>query len=363
MKDDVQDYVPGGQGLSGAQLVDRFPLAVYLRERGFEAERGEREWIGQCPHCQKAKITVNVEKKQWHCWSCQQLETVLIEGKLKTRAAEGGGGLVRLIQWLEGVDRRGAFEVIKARASVIDSDQLDDTLQLVPIVPSKPAPLPAGARLINLLEPLHPYLTAVGLTALDVRRYGLMEVPAGLPSRYSDSLIYPVWGPIQGAPPIYWQARLRREALPAERFTKTLNPWRATPEQLGAGDVLFNAIQAGVLARSSGQVVLTEGPKSGIFAGLNAVASFGKSLSDTQLSILVQIAGSVVVLYDGPKRTSSGWTPDALAEAVRVARRISAFRPAFVARLPFGDPADHPRWVSQEAIRNAPPVQHFDLVA
>jgi hypothetical protein len=125
------------------------------------------------------------------------------------------------------------------------------------------------------------------------------------------------------------------------------------PRNTDAGKVIYNLANAVQYE----EVVITEGVISAIRAGKNAVATFGKNVTDAQVSLLVESAFSrYVVALDG----------DAGREAVQLARQLTR-RNCDVRLVKFAyheDPASAPR--AAELILGALPINSatfFKLIA
>lgn len=334
-----------------ALAVEEFDLEGYLQAHGFEAVR-DNEWLGTCPTCGKEKLAVNTEKKRWHCFVCEDVQTVWQGGSAQRKAVTGGGGVLKLVEWLDGLERSDAAEFLISEAGVGDLtklpdkgllDQLHDHIAFGPGV----CPAPEGSAPIT--APL-PYMHKRGVTMEDVRTFGLFWTPTG---RYANRLVFPVW---EDGYLVYWQARAMYEAHevpPGRRFTKALNPPR-TPGLPVSSDVLFNID----LASQHPRVAIVEGPMDVIRTGPDAVCTFGKVLHPAQVQKLVAKGVKAVdLMWDGPSPTEPH---GAHPEMLQTAPRLAQFFDVRVVLLPQGDPGDWTREALTHFRASAPNLNQID---
>lgn len=310
-------------------LRSTFDLEGYLREKDFDSNSDGSEWIGDCPACGKRKMCVAPERKVWHCWVCQEKETVRVDGIIRQRCIRGGGGLVQLVAWLEGVDQAEAARWLGRRVSVsrlkAKKVELKPPREVIIETPryNSVEPPENSARLTTL----PPYLQQRGLTMAQVEQFGLWWCPEG---RFANRVIFPV---TQGNNLIYWQARAMYEGA-GERFIKALNSSRPKdhhgnplPGFATSADVLMNLDKASQYPR----VAVVEGPMDLVRTGPDAVCTFGKQFHP----------GQVVALLDaGVTAIDLCWDADAYADMQRVAPDLSVFFDVRLVQLPSGDPAD-----------------------
>lgn len=311
--------------------IDAFDALAYVQERGADEEQ-PGQWALDCPTCGRRKLIVDVKKKVWHCWFCQQKARIWTTSGYKERVIAGAGSLVDLIQLLDDVPRQEAVQVIlMGNVSAVDLAQLDAQLE-APLPPKGQAPEipwpPFAQDIVGTLS----YCEQRGITPQDVQAFKLRWCPAG---KYANRLVFPVF---EAGRLVYWQARAMWSPAQGEHFVKSLNPWRSGPLDTVSGDVLLNLDQA----RQYPEVVITEGPIDAIHVGPDAVCSFGKKLSSTQVAKLIR-AGvrRVALMWDGPTQKEPG---GAYQEMASVASIIAPqFDSVRVVRLPQGDPGDWPR--------------------
>ena len=309
--------------------IDRFDLERYVESHG-AVEDQDGEWVLQCPSCGKDKLVVNLRKKVWHCWVCQEFETVLASDGPRRRAVSGAGGLIDLIQKLEEVDRRAAVAKIAAAGNVtvdelhhIPELSFHNGIRLSDGMNPTEIPYPGGWARCQDSEVALRYLSYRGISSADVVNFRLFCCQSGI---YANRLIFPVY---EGRRHVYFQARAMWEPRPGERFRKSLNP----PRSLGAAvstEVLMNLD----VARHHSRVVVTEGPIDCIHAGMDAVCSFGKQLSPVQVAKLVRAGVMAVDMM---------WDADAREAAFAVGMGLASMFDVRVVTLPYGDPGDFSR--------------------
>jgi hypothetical protein len=303
----------------------RFQVLPYIRQWGAR-EDSPNEWVIRCPRCGKNNLTVNSVKKQWHCWSCQKMTAPDRWGISK--ADEGAGGLVELIETLEGVTREQALSRLisgvhwaQGELEALPGDQLKSAFDFA-AHPAATVPYPEFS--MPIVDGVLPYLVQRGISNEDVRTFGLFACTAG---RYANRLIFPVY---ENQRLVYYQGRAMREAFPGELdFRKSLNPPRS-PGAAVSSEVLMNLD----LARNFPRVAVVEGPIDCVHAGPASVCCFGKRLS------LVQVGK---LLAAGIRALDLLWDADAWADTLAAIPFLSTIFDVRAIRLPWGDPGDHPR--------------------
>lgn len=306
------------------RAIVRFDIGAYLKRFGAQIE-SKTEWALICPTCAKQKLIVNLTKKAWHCWYCQERSTV------------GRGGLLALIQLLENIDKSEAVKRVLAgfhdHVTLGEIGELQNVLAEVAqyVVP---IPAPSNWRYGSLdYTGILPYCEKRGISYQDVVDYGLLWCAGG---KYDRRLIFPVW---EGKQLVYWQARAMWEGgQNGDRFIKALNP----PKMVGAAgptDVVMNLERA----RHYKRVTIVEGPIDCIHTGPDSVCTFGKKISPLQIEKMRQ-AGvqGVDLMWDGPTDSEP---QGAWPEMFKVAPTLSV---AFgvdvrLVFLPKGDPGDYTR--------------------
>lgn len=309
--------------------------------RGWIADHGgdpqAREAVITCPKCGKEKLSINVEKKTWHCWVCQEYSPPdPLTGKRKPVA--GAGGLVDLLVWVDNLTRAHARYTIKQAAfyDPLDTDTLSSAIThfLEPSTPTDPVEIayPECFLPIETRETYQrlPYLEKRRISFEAARYFRLGYCYAG---RYAGRLVFPVY---ERGKLVYWQARAMWEATdrPGTRFVKALNPPRGAGAAVSSG-VVFNLDQASRYRT----VCLTEGPIDAIRAGADGVCIFGKQLHGRQIA-KIQAAGiqRVDVMLDGPGPTEPRGAYD---EAIAASHKLTPLFDVRLVWLPRGDPGDY----------------------
>lgn len=309
--------------------IDRFDVVSYLEK--FAARRIQAdEVVLRCPACGKEKLTVNTQRRTWHCWVCEEFAIDYETGK--RRAVRGAGGLLALISLLEGIGREQAAELVRSHGGLLGEEawmrggavEQARTVDL-PVLPAI-AP-PEGAL------PIHgnlPYLQKRGILEEDVRLFGLFWCGSG---RYANRLVFPVY---ETGRLVYYQARAMWEPTPWERFQKALNP-PATAGGATAGEVLMNLD----MARQYPRVAIVEGPVDCVHTGPSAVCTFGKKITMIQM-LKLRNAGvrAVDLMWDGP---SASEPEGAWQEMLQTAPKLAGLFDVRVVRLPRGDPGEYTR--------------------
>lgn len=333
--------------------IDQFDLEAYLVDREPDEVKPD-ELVIECPSCGKRKLTVNTQKRTWHCWVCEEYGS---SGLGRRRATRGAGGLLDLIQLLEGCPRERAIQIVQDQTGHrhVDTRQIySKVLRDEPRFQFRelpPIPPPPGWRPIDSewCYSHLPYLRQRGIFWSDVVDFGLFYCDSGW---YAGRLIIPVWE--QGRM-VYWQARAMGESADP-RFRKTLNP----PTQIGIAhptEVLMNLDRA----RHYRRVAIVEGPIDCIHAGPSSVATFGKKLSYVQ-AMKLRIAGvrRVDLMWDGP---SEGEPNGAVPEMIQTAHRLAGIFDVRLVWLPRGDPGDYTRTDLDEFRAQAVPAAAVSRLA
>lgn len=305
-----------------------FDLEGYIQRYG-AAPLGDSEWALTCPACGKEdKLVVNTAKGGWHCWVCEEYR-VNWEGRRVP--VKGAGGIVALVQWLEGCSRERASALVAAGAAPevpVDLSMLGDVLEApTELLEAVPVPPPQGWRPIwgNI-----PYCERRGISAQDVIDFGLGYCDTG---RYRNRLIFPVW---EQGKLLYYQARAMWDERPGEKYIKALNPPNI-PGAVHMSDVLMNLDTA----RHFPRVGIVEGPVDCVHAGLDSVCTWGKKISDKQILRLMRAGVRAVdLMWDGPSEEEPR---GAWPEMIQVAAKLSAIFDTRLVFLPHGDPGDYSR--------------------
>lgn len=318
--------------------IERFDIEAYLIDHHGEPTRKANEWAVNCPNCLKDKIAVNTQTKIWHCWVCQHYENV---GGGRYEAVEGAGGLLDLIMLLDEVDRKAAAELVLAAAFMRPDDlqALPDVSFLAELEVSRhnEAREIAYPPFWKLIHQQLPYMTQRRITMEDARHFGLFYCDAG---RYANRLVFPVW---ENGRFVYFQARAMWDPPEGTKgFRKALNP-PATDGAAVSTDVLMNLDYACRYPR----VAIVEGPTDCVMAGPDAVCTFGKTISGTQMGKLHASGVTALDLM---------WDADAKSEMIRWGSVLSTLFDVRLVFLPHGDPGNYTRqqlnWFRTQSYQN-----------
>lgn len=309
--------------------IQAFDLGAYALRHGAEPGRRE-EWILTCPMCGKEKLCINVDRQTWHCWVCEQY-AVGMDGR--RRPIAGAGGVLDLVQLLEGVSREQAIDMVLSGSmfahvdcAVLPEGEVHDEMMRS----YRASPEIAGPESWNPCTGILPWMQKRGILLEDASAFGLGWCSAG---RYRGRMIFPVW---EEGRFVYFQARAMWDPKPGETHIKALNP----PSMRGAAvssEVVMNLDQARLYPR----VAIVEGPVDAVKTGPDAVATFGKQLHAVQVAKLRRAGVRAVdLMWDGPSATEPRGAWDEMLAAVPLLSTLFDVRLVF---LPQGDPGDYTR--------------------
>lgn len=319
--------------------IEDFDLEAYLLDKGFEPLRskGGEEWIGDCQKCGKRKCAVDMKKRGFHCWVCQKFETYWDEREHmeKRRPAEGAGGVIALVKWLDGLDTKDAIEFISQHSLYgTGIQELPDLRVVQEVLEGQDALEIQPPECWRPITEVLPYMAKRGMTMDDVRWTGMFWTDGG---RYRNRLVFPVF---ENSKLIYWQARAMYEAedLPqGSKFIKALNPER-TPGAAVSSEVLMNIDTACRFPR----VAIVEGPADCVRSGPDTVCTFTKAITPAQVRRLIKRdVKAVDLMWDGPKGPKE--PQGAWPEMIATGPWLSMFFDTRLVFLPQGDPGEWPR--------------------
>jgi hypothetical protein len=261
-----------GDDADFALALSKFPLVPWLVRHGFVAQgRAKLEWLHDCPWCGgEDKLSVNPSRKFWRCFVCAKQFQLL-----DLLAAFDGG-------------HAAAAEIVRASSggrslTLIPEDYLEAA---APSRPSTWEPEPIAPP--ESFAPLHAHIEYTARRGLDLDNMRRLGVGVCSWGRYQDRLVFPVrrwdghW--------IYFQSRATWEKrdhdeLTSGKYRKNLNPANDNPLRFAsAGDVVLGL----ELASAYQRIAIVEGPTDWIQSGPDAVALFGKALSDRQIMLLAR---------------------------------------------------------------------------
>jgi len=308
-----------------------------FEQGGVRASIGrDDEYLLICPDCTKPKLAVNVARKAWRCFVCN----------------DAGRSPLSLISKALRLPYSQAMIEAESRAgeSIGRIDRVANLLK--PVVAAKriPKEIPwpdsfehLTARSLIGLRGIS-YCQQRGITDHVAREMRLGVCSSG---RFRDRLIFPVFD--SGGRMIFYQGRAMWSPAPGERYLKTLSVKTEFDADMiqtsaGAGDCLLN-LQYLIDRDQCDRVAVVEGPVDCAHAWPDAVCSFGKRLSDQQIQALMR-AGvrSVDICFD----------PDAIDSSIALASKLAdLFGEVRVVDLPPGrDPGDMTK-LEIDACRNA----------
>lgn len=301
------------------KAIDRaFDTERYVLHVQPDAQRSNGNLITTCPHCEKAKLWVliidrdDIRSPAWQCFFC----------------GDSGRSALSLVRRLEDVDTFAALVKIqkyqKGNEPIIDLRRLvEDRLmgdievwsadgERVPL-PDEFIPVGQGWKRSDLPA----YFTERDIGPKRAHRYGLGWCKDGY---FANRMVVPV---TSNGEVVFFVARYMK-AKPPKGVKKTLYPKGAKP-----GRHLFNYDSAKTCER----IRIVEGVLDAIHMGKSAVATFGTSLSQYQLELLMRTAASEITIM---------WDLDALDKARELADRLSDLWTVRVVALPDArDPDEH----------------------
>lgn len=308
--------------------LDRaFDVERYVLDNFPDAQRSGANLIVTCPRCDKPKLWVltldrdGVRACAWRCFAKE--------------CSDSGRSAISLIKRLEDCDTFRALELIvkfqKGNEPLIDLRRLveerlagevevwDDRDTRVPL-PDEFLPVGFGWK----WKDLPPYFKERGIGPKKAHRYGLGWCDEGY---FENRMVIPVWS---GGEVAFFVARYMNAKLP-KGVKKTLYPKGSRP-----GHHLFNYDRA----RACSTIRIVEGALDAIHLGKTAVATFGTTLSQYQLELLMRTAASEIVII---------WDPDAYDKALELADRLSDLWAVKVVKLPDGKDPDE---ISRDELRS-----------
>ncbi len=299
--------------------IDRaFDTERFVLHMQPDAQRSGGNLVLLCPQCEKHKLYVlvvdrdDIRAPAWQCFKCD----------------DRGRTALSLIRRLEDCDTFRALELIakfqKGNEPLIDLRRLveerligevevwSDSDARIPL-PDEFIPVQLGAKRSDLPN----YFTKRGIGPKKAHRYGLGWCADGY---FENRMVVPV---MSGDEVQFFVARYMK-ARPPKGVKKTLYPKGAKP-----GRHLFNYDRA----RFCETIRIVEGVLDAIHVGKSAVATFGTTLSQYQLELLMRTAAREIVIM---------WDRDAIDKARALADRLADLWTIRVVELPDArDPDEH----------------------
>lgn len=315
-----------------------FNLEKYLMRFSPKSHSSD-EWLLTCPICGRDKLVVNIQKKLWHCWICQEYGRNELGKRIPIK---GAGNIVHLVMLLDRVSFDVAKQFVKTNMDITYSNSSFDfeNEEYVSLVEKEISYPPYSKTITGIL----PYCFERGITQEDIKYFGLFYCDGG---RYRNRLMFPVY---EEDKLVFYQGRAMWNPQPGEVFLKALNP----PKEdgvAGTEDVLFNLENAS----KYDWVVLNEGPIDAIHVGYNAIGTWGKHITEKQLLKLRKYnIRNIYLMWDGPTEKEPG---GAVKEMFEVLPLLSGIFNTKIVFIPKGDPGDYSR---QE---NASIIEHCSIDA
>jgi DNA primase len=260
------------------QAEARFDWEAYVAERGgMRALRGRRdEYLLTCPECSKPKLAVNVRRRAWRCFTCDD-------------AGRDAASLVAKIEQLMWKDAIAV--VLTGHHKPIGSiDKVESRLEQGAERPR--SWVPRARPWPDSFEPVgnHSAAGRAGLAYCHERgipEYVAQAMVLGVCSRgrFRNRLVFPVFD--NAGRLVFYQGRAMWKPKAYERHIKTLSPRLDDDGELaGAGDVLLNLSY--LVREGIDSALVTEGPIDCAHGWPDVVASWGKHLSDRQIELLMR---------------------------------------------------------------------------
>jgi hypothetical protein len=311
------------------RAIDRaFDTERYVLSVQSDAARSSGNLIVTCPHCDKAKLWVltvdrdDIRSPAWQCFFC----------------GDSGRTALSLVRRLEDCDTFAALELIakfqKGNEPLIDLRRLveDRLMGEVELWNDNDVVIPLPDEFIAYGSdvPRLPYFMQRGIGPKKAHRYGIGWCDDGY---FANRMIIPAH---RDGKVVFFVARYMK-AKPPKGVKKTLYPKGAKP-----GRHLFNYDRA----RFCETIRIVEGVLDAVHVGKSAVATFGTSLSQYQLELLMRTAASEIIIM---------WDRDAIDKARALADRLSDLWRVRVVELPDArDPDEHTKDELLEMERASP---------
>lgn len=342
------------------RAVDQaFDVERYVLDRFPDAQRSGGNLVITCPRCERLKLWVlvvdrdDVRAPAWRCFGQD--------------CSDSGRGALSTVRRLEDCDTFGALEQIakyaKGNQPIVDLRRLvedrlagevevwSDEPELIEL-PEEFIPVRADHKQRDLPA----YFGERGIGPKKALRYGIGWCESGY---FRHRLVVPV---TRGDEVAFFVARYMARRPPMckardlpcsrcggvdehKRLKKTLYPKGAKP-----GHFLFNFDRA----RHCDTIRIVEGVLDAVHVGRSAVATFGTTLSQYQMELLMRTAAKeIVIIWDrdpGAKPGMSGYE-----KAQALADRLADLWRVRVVKLPDArDPDEHTRESLLELERQAP---------
>lgn len=312
-----------------AEVVNNFPLVNYVQSKGAK-ELKKNEYLLTCPACGKEKLTINVSKKLWHCWTCAKY--TYDSWTQSKKVIQGAGGVLQLVMLFEKMSLSEAVEFVTRYSTY----QIEKLLSFVDFKLEEKTINVGGVSYPKIdypeysvpLTTILPFMKLRGISGDDAINFRLFTCSSG---RYGNRLIFPVYDHNNF---ICFQGRAMWQAVSGVKYIKALAPAHVAGNAR-TSDVLFNLDQAASYPR----VFIAEGPISAIHGGYAGVCTFGKRMTVEQIKYLIKYKVKAIDLcWDGPGPTESN---GAYVEMLLIAPMLAQLFDVRIVLLPSGDPGDY----------------------
>lgn len=272
----VKTYASKNERVPSSDLeaqLQRFPLERWLQRHAFVPQgRLRQEYVAACCWCgTDDKLSVNIPKRRGRCFVCQH------PFELIDLIAQFEGGYAQAVQVVQLASGGRSISLIP-----------EDELHAPDVAIRDPRWEPWPIRPPQHFEPLtahHPYTARRNFDFANLLRLGTGICTWGT---YQDRLVFPVRRPYDGEW-LYFQTRAtweRVEHVADTKYRKNLNPPNGDPSRYASSsDVLLGLEHAwGSFTR----IAIVEGPTDWLQSGPDAVATFGKVISDRHIQLLIR---------------------------------------------------------------------------
>lgn len=296
----LDDYLGQGTSHGASEVSYDCPFCV---ERGHSPDNEEKLWVNYSKRLGDSK-SVGV----YYCYRCEakgSLDYVFKWLGADIDAAPIDDEFVRILRILQGLEEPDAQQ-----PEVVDRDYSAELIEL-------------GCRPVHPQGTAYQYLTERGVAPDDIAFYRMLEGRG----RYHHRIIIPTFNFERRIP--FFVARSMKQLYFTTEKGVVEAPKYLNPKGEGRKYSLFNLNHA----VSADAIIVTEGVFSSIAAGRNAIATFGKLVTQTQVALLTAFAQGkeIIVCFDG----------DAHAQTANLAARLkdSGLRTSFVLLPEEHDPA------------------------
>ena len=285
------------------RAIQKFNIFQYLTLANvqFDVSKDGSEFILECPHCYRQKLSLCADDSDkrglFHCYRCG-----------------ASGNLFNLIATLEEIDEKQAFRKVVQGKETESHQKIDFFIK---DKPDKKIPHPKTIVLPNHFIPLtalpkdnpgNMYAKSRGLTDEDIKEFKISY------SFLDKRIIFPVY--FEGNP-IGWQGRdVSGRSDKDKKYPKALTgPSSSVGKEGFKKSIVFYGWDR---IKDAKFVTIVEGPIDCIKGKIaNAIALFGKQMSDTQFRRLITLRNLKVVFI--------ALDSDAKVERIELAQRLRPF--------------------------------------